>query len=257
MSTNKTPSTLVDWFDTPLGQSLYCAEEERIHSTIAQLKSQHALQLGTLTRTHSLLKASKAKTQLLLDANLHDTPSGLRAHPEAIPLEQNSFDLVLMPHTLDFCSNPHAVLREAHRILSPEGHVVIIGFNPYSLWGAWRACLRNSERFPWCGNRISLSRLKDWLALLDFQCAQGRMIYYRPPMHSEKWRARLAVLDKMGDRWWPLLAAVYLFVAKKRVIGVTPLRPAWRGKKIASPRLIYPAIRQMRHQSSCRRLKYG
>ena len=75
---------------------------------------------------------------------------------------------------------------------------------------------------PWCGKFFRLSRIKDWLALLDFETTHGTMLYYRPPLRNEGFMHRLHFLDKMGDRWWPMMAGAYLVVAKKRVLGVTP-----------------------------------
>ena len=40
-------------------------------------------------------------------------------------------------------------------------------------------------------------------------------------------------MEKAGDRWWPLMAAVYLIVAKKRVFGMTPLPIAWKAPRKA------------------------
>ena len=48
---------------------------------------------------------------------------------------------VVLPHVLEFEANPHQVLRESERVLIGEGHVVILGFNPWSLWGLWRLLL--------------------------------------------------------------------------------------------------------------------
>ncbi len=134
------------------------------------------------------------------------------------------------------------VLREVHRVLTPEGHIVILGFNPLSLWGLWRLAARR-RGIPWCGQFISLLRLKDWLALLDFELTHGSMLYYRPPLQHEGLRDRLYFLEKIGDRWWPLAAAVYLLVAKKRVLGVTPLVPAWRDKRALRARATQPAAK--------------
>jgi len=53
----------------------------------------------------------------------------------ALPFAAASIDLVLLPHVLEFASNPHQVLREVERVLVPEGQVVIAGFNPISLFG--------------------------------------------------------------------------------------------------------------------------
>ena len=52
---------------------------------------------------------------------------------------------------------------------------------------------------------------------------------------------RLYFLDKIGDRWWPMAAAVYMVVAKKRVAAMTPLRPAWRRQPLLANPLVRPA----------------
>jgi hypothetical protein len=37
---------------------------------------------------------------------------------------------------------------------------------------------------------------------------------------SERWLERFAWMDPVGDRWWPVLGAVYFLVAVKRVRGI-------------------------------------
>ncbi len=53
-----------------------------------------------------------------------------------LPFEAQSVDLLVMPHTLEFARDPHRLLREAERVLVPEGQLIILGFNSLSLWGA-------------------------------------------------------------------------------------------------------------------------
>ena len=57
---------------------------------------------------------------------------GALARPDALPLATDSVDALLLPHTLELHDNPHEVLREVARVLIPEGHVVVLGFNPVS-----------------------------------------------------------------------------------------------------------------------------
>lgn len=57
---------------------------------------------------------------------------------------------------------------------------------------------------------------------------------------------RLHFLDPAGDRWWPMAGAVYLLVAKKRVVGMTPLRPEWRTTKAFGRAVARPALRVIR-----------
>jgi len=130
-------------------------------------------------------------------------------------------------------------------VLRPEGHVVILGFNPMSLWGFRRLTARRPRVAPWCGKFFRLSRIKDWLALLDFETTHGTMLYYRPPLRNEGFMHRLHFLDKMGDRWWPMMAGVYLVVAKKRVVCVTPLPLSWKTKRVVGRAATQPAARGM------------
>ncbi|WP_223717365.1 class I SAM-dependent methyltransferase, partial [Escherichia fergusonii] len=65
-------------------------------------------------------------------------PVALRCDFHALPFPANSLDLVVLPHALELASDPHETLREVERVLVPEGRVVILGFNPASLWGLWQ-----------------------------------------------------------------------------------------------------------------------
>ncbi|CAN0507526.1 unnamed protein product, partial [Phaeothamnion confervicola] len=148
-----------------------------------------------------------------------DGPVGVRSDPCALPLQTASVDLVVLPHTLEFSSNPHQVLREVSRVLMPEGHVVLSGFNPWSLWGVRRLATRREGVYPWCGQFINLPRIKDWMALLGFELAGGRMCSYAPPLMSEKWSGRLSFMEAAGDRWWPFAGGIYYLHGIKRVQG--------------------------------------
>ena len=142
---------------------------------------------------------------------------------DALPFDTNSLDLVVLPHALELARDPHLALREVDRVLRPEGRVVIVGFNPGSLWGLrqhWgRLRLRLAPRsqrplfLPRTGEFMRYRRLRDWLRLLSFEVEAGRFGCYRPPVVSAKW------LDRY-ECWWPVFGAVYFVVAVKRVRGM-------------------------------------
>jgi SAM-dependent methyltransferase len=238
---------IVRWFDTPLGQSLQAVEAHRLRAVLPSLYGTVALQLGRIGKL-DLLDACVAPTRILIaeEAALYRPNGaveqrltglrtvGMRAESDALPLDERSVDVALLPHTLDFSDDPHPVLREVSRVLRPEGHVVILGFNPMSLWGMRRLIARRPRAVPWSGHFFRLARVKDWLALLDFECTDGGMLYYRPPLAGERAMERLYFMEQAGDRWWPLMAAVYLLVAKKRVFGMTPLPIAWKSRERAA-----------------------
>ncbi len=217
----------MSWFDQPLGRSLLASEADRLRNLLPGLYATSVLQLGRIGGI-DLFESCSAPRRILLDLPSASRDSSVLAMPEALPFEHASVDLMLLPHTLDFCLDPHQVLREVERVLMPESHVVILGFNPMSLWGLKRKLTKTDRRdVPWSGHFISLRRMKDWLKLLQFEITHGSMMYYRPPMRKQTNLDRFRVLDKMGDRWWPMMGGVYLIAAKKRVEGMTPIRPKW------------------------------
>lgn len=238
---------LCAWFAQSPGRSLLAVESYALRTVWPSLFGKVAVQLGCVGPV-DLLDACNAPVRALLD--LPGAPSARVARVygelEALPFDSRSVDLMLLPHTLEFCADPHQVLREVSRVLTPEGHIVVLGFNPFSLWGLWRLALRRRGAAPWTGNFLNLVRLKDWLKLLDFEFVQGSMLYYRPPVVKETTMERLRFLDKAGDRWWPMAGAVYLLVAKKRVVGMTPLRPEWRTPKVLGKAVARPALRVIR-----------
>ncbi len=214
-----------EWLATPLGQHVLAAEQALYDAAVTDIFGFNAVQLGLPQA--DLLHNSRISFKLLAGGQ-----GQLHCDFEQLPLATNSLDLVLLPHVLEFSSNPHQVLRDAERALVPEGHLIISGYNPFSLWGL-RRLLGKRTAYPWRGQFISLMRLKDWLALLGLEVVGGRMTCYAVPMRSPKWLARFDWMNKAGDRWWPMMGGVYFLVAKKRVMGMRLIRPQWGGKHLA------------------------
>jgi SAM-dependent methyltransferase len=174
---------------------------------------------------------------LQFSVGLEKTQPALIAAADFLPIQSNSIDLAIMPHTLEFSNNPHQILREVYRVLIPEGHIVISGFNPLSLWGISRYLKANRAEYPWNGNFIALLRLKDWLKLLDFETMGGQLCCYAPPFEQEKWRKRLSFMEAAGDRWWPIGGGVYFLHAIKHMHGMRVIKPGWK-KNIDSKKRI-------------------
>ena len=147
------------------------------------------------------------------------------ADPKWLPFPENSLDLIVLPHALEFTDDPHQLLREVYRTARPDGQVVIAGFNPFSLFGAKRY-FGHGETPPWNGSFIALYRLKDWLALLGFEVTGGGLDCYVPPFAQEKWLRRFGFFEHTGDRWWPIAGGVYYLRATKHVHGMRVITPA-------------------------------
>ena len=223
MSTLLNPQSPAAWLATPLGQYALENELRYVDETVADVFGFNALQLGL--PEHDFLRASRIPFKCCVAPA---GPAGLRARFRDLPIASNSIDLLVLPHVLEFSVNPHQILREVQRILMPEGHAVIMCFNPRSLWGLRRAFNRVPDDYPWDGQFIALPRLKDWLALLELEITAGRMGCYVPPFAQMKWIQRCRFMEAAGDRWWPIAGGVYFLHVVKRVRAMRVIMPKWR-----------------------------
>lgn len=213
---------------------------------MADVFGYHALQLGlpelqglranrmphrwvatdSMQATQSLPLPSEAEPiSLPFDAN-----AALYCDFDALPFPNQSLDLLVLPHALELSRDPHLTLREVERVLVPEGRVMILGFNPASMWGLRQRLGRARSAvglggrgalfLPRAGEFLGYWRLRDWLRLLSFEVEGGRFGCFRPPYRSARWLERSAWMEGVGERWWPVFGAVYFLVAVKRVRGM-------------------------------------
>lgn len=227
-------TSLSTWYESALGGYLLEREHAFFDAEVADVFGFHALQFGLAG--HDFLRVNRISTRMTVGS---DASCTIRADVCELPIATSSIDLVVLPHALEFSANPHQLLREVQRILVPEGHIVLSGFNPWSLWGVARLLAGRGPDYPWCGQFIGLPRLKDWFALLGFEVSAGRMAAYAPPWGGEKWLRRLRLMEQAGSRWWPIAGGVYFIHAIKRVKGAKLITPKWRmavsRKKVLSP----------------------
>ena len=234
---------LTQWLQTPAGRYLLAWEQSHLDVVVADLFGYHALQIGLAEL--DALRANRMPHRWVAAVSPEPAPEpepddGNEAAPrvgvalycdfDALPFDSHSLDLVVLPHALELARDPHLALREVDRVLVPEGRVVIVGFNPASLWGLRQRLGRLRRRLaaggapdlylPSAGEFIGFRRLRDWLRLLSFEVEAGRFGCYRPPVVTPKWLKRFAWMDQVGERWWPIFGAVYFVVAVKRVRGM-------------------------------------
>lgn len=230
---------LTQWLQTPAGRYVLEWEQRHLDGALADLFGFHALQLG-LPELEALRANRMPHRWVATDGTPLAAPTdepvlprcavALQCDFDALPFDTQSLDLVVLPHGLELARDPHLALREVERVLVPEGRVVVVGFNPTSLWGLrqrlghlrrWAARGGGASMFlPGAGEFMGYRRLRDWLRLLSFEVEAGRFGCYRPPLLSQKWLARLEWMEQAGDRWWPVFGAVYFVVAVKRVRGM-------------------------------------
>ena len=241
------------WLSSPAGAYLLEWEQDQVDALVADIFGYHAVQLGmpeldglrTNRMPHQWLASSDP------DSALAHKSLDFAAHSEALPFQADSLDLLVMPHSLELSLDAHASLREAHRVLVPEGHLVITGLNPTSLWG-WRH--KRSQWYqkwgysglsaPPCDELIAYWRLRDWLRLLGFEVKVSRFGCWRPAMDKAKWLHRWSWMDRLGAQWWPILGGAYVVVAVKKVHGARIVGARWKNRRPQTKAAVSIAQRQ-------------
>jgi len=231
MSLHHVDAGFENWLATALGQYWLAREQAYFDQAITDVFGYNALQLGR--PDCDFMRASRIPFRLRVGT---DSAVDVRADFRDLPVASHSIDLVVMPHVLEFNDHPHQILREVTRVLMPEGHVVITGFNPWSLWGLRRRLHRQAD-FPWGGRFINLPRIKDWCALLGLEIIAGQMSCYVPPVMQQKWLDRYRFMEAAGDRWWPIAGGVYCLQAVKRVHGMRLIMPRWSDRLVPAKAL--------------------
>ena len=244
---------LLDWYSSPVGDQFAGELQSKIEQLIPELFGYYALQVGHVVGDLDLLQSSKIGHKIHM--NLDSKQGNVVASPFSLPFPQDTLDLIVLPHTLDFAQKPHQVLREVHRVLISEGHIVLIAFNPLSFMGLSKLALLRSKRAPWAGHFYTARRLKDWLSLLDFTVIKVEHFGMRPPIQNSHVLKRLEFLNKIGKIGIDRLAGVQIFVAKKRVLTLTPRPQTWKPRtRIIPVNVAKPSARQANNVTTSRYL---
>ncbi len=223
---------LCEWFNDTPGKFLLEQEQRCLGELLPDLFGYYLVQMGHFGCLPDAMGRTRIRTCVVVSeegtADGGGGPTFVTGDISRLPIKSDAVDAVLMPHSLDFSLDPHQVLREAERVLIPEGRIIVMGFNPASLWGMWHLLRRRSGVFPWDTQFLPLRRLLDWLSLLGFDIESVHYLMHRPPLRSEGLMRRLSFLENGGGHWWSLKGGVYVVQAVKRVSTLTPVEPLWK-----------------------------
>ncbi len=221
---HKSPSAAgpAQWLSSELGRQLLAAESELLRGLLDDVFGLELLQLGGWGASRQLLSQSRTRRQTLI------APAGalaagfevdLVAQLHQLPIQSATVDAVLLPHTLEFEADPHAIVREADRVLTGEGQLIVLGFQPVSLWGLRGRAARQGYP-PGLQQMLGLGRVRDWLALLGYEVVLQRRYLYSRPWETGSSAGRRILRRGLFN---PLPASAWLLKARKHVYRMTPL----------------------------------
>lgn len=233
---------LADWLAGPLGSLLLREERAAVADSLECAFGLHCLQVGDWGGADAFLGSARTRRSALV-ATSPVPGAALVVDPAALPLQSDSVDVMLLPHTLEFAPDPHEVLREAARVLAGEGELVIVGFEPLGDWALRNAFTRGGSP-PGLVRTISAARLSDWLKLVGFEVGPAGRFLYAPPVAGLADGRLHRVFEAAGRRAWRRFSGAYLLHARKRVLTMTPVKLRQRVRTAVIGGLAEPAARR-------------
>lgn len=266
----------MDWIQSVAGRALIEQEAAHVHNALDSMFGDQFLQIGAWAADRFPGFARTQRTAVVSDCE-GDSISAI-TELDHLGIAADSIDVVLLPHVLETHGDPHGVLREVDRVLRSDGHIIILGFSPVSLWGLRH--LVTGRRFPPAIRRmISEHRLRDWLRLLNYAVDHSSFQYFHAPMFRRGSVRQHAAETCSGSRPAPgseepsgfdarrsksrLIGALrsshaaalqawrnhapfagcYMLVARKELYTVTPVRPSWKRRVRLVGGLVNPTTR--------------
>ncbi len=209
---------LRDFYETQLGAMARRMIRRGVRSMWPDVKGQRVLGLGYATpylrqflteaeRTFAFMPASKGV--------LHWPSEGrgltTLVDEAELPLPDFSVDRVLLVHGLESCEYQRDMLREAWRVLTGNGRLLIVAPNRRGIWA-------RLERTPlgW-GQPYSTAQLSRLLRDNMFTPTRSRRALYIPPLRTRALLRSAPAWERIGSRWFPTFSGVVLVEAGKQL----------------------------------------
>lgn len=220
---------LENWFQTPLGRQLLREEQRILEKELSCMFGYHLMQLS-INRRIELFQDSRICHCFAIGAGSPSADSKVATYGsmDALPLEDESVDVTILHHVLEFSHNPHQVLREASRVTIPRGYIIIFGFNPISTMGMIKPFAQLFSSSPiWKRNSLRKARITDWLQFLDCNTLRTQDGIYNLPLQHRRYLAYSARINRMLQRWGVPFGNFYCLIARKDRACMIPIRPDW------------------------------
>ncbi|MES1948525.1 methylase [Salinisphaera sp. C84B14] len=236
-----------EWLATPRARLFLQYERRVLTQLLPNLTGYRCVQIGRWGYGHATLAHAGTLCQWQLGFGV-DTRADIAFDGRHLPLASASVDALVLAHALEQVAEPHALLRECARVLNARGQLIILAFNPLSLWALRQGFpTRRTPRFRPCSAPPSASRLYDWLRLLEFE--PERLVRYGLGFPFFGGYHRVGE-DRRSARSIAWCAQAYGLCARRQVAPYTPIRKPLPGPR---KRAAVGLARQALHRVNCRR----
>ncbi|MGB0847368.1 MAG: class I SAM-dependent methyltransferase [Thiolinea sp.] len=217
------------WYRSAPGQNAARGVQSEVEGMTGDVFGYYALQLGAMAQQYTLLQESRISNCFTVaPLTTVSADVDLIADPAALPVEFDNVDLVVASHVLDCAASPSQVLREIERVLVPEGHCILIDYNPFSWRGIglfWKRLRKQDVPVTYTS-----FRLRDWFTVLGFEVLEIRTTGFRTRADNKLIFRRIRFLNKVFDRYCQLFGNVRLIHVRKKVSKRIMMKPRLRTK---------------------------
>ncbi len=236
------PSSPTSWHELPNGEIILDEINSQLAPWWPKLFGYYLLKIGALSGEINSTSCVIKQQITTIDKKLLDKSFDLSANKHCIyadiddlPIQQHSVDVCLLSHAFEFSLDPHHVIREANRVLIPNGYLVITGYNPFSLAGFNKLIPYRRQQCPWRERFFSPMRIKDWLQLMGFEILMEKTSLHSTLANNTGRGRFYPYWRKFADTYIASLGSIYIIVAKKRVLPLTPIKPKWQLRSKLTP----------------------
>ncbi|RLA02063.1 MAG: hypothetical protein DRQ47_07265 [Gammaproteobacteria bacterium] len=219
------------WRDIPSSNTLKQLIQQQLDLVLPSVHGYSLVTLGELSAVFEYQAAAVANVLRINTSHQVDVCASFNQ----LPLASDDIDAIFLPLLIEQTELPHQLLREAVRSLRPGGKLILVAFNPMSIWGLYKLVMSRTGNLPWKLPFFRLGRLTDWLSLLGLEVTLEHGLFARPPgsefhKHSQK----------IGSAAYSRFGAINFLVAEKNIKTLTPIRKPWKQPSVVSPSIIEP-----------------
>ena len=136
-----------------------------------------------------------------------------------LPLPDLSIDCLLMVHAVENSENLRPLMREAWRVLSDSGRLIVVVPNRRGIWA------RFEQRSPFGhGHPYSQGQIKRLLRDSLFAPTEQEHALFVPPSQKRILLQSAQAFERMGNRWFQAISGVLLIEASKQLYAGTPVQ---------------------------------
>ncbi len=214
---------LNEFYRRPLGQAARRMIQRRIQEIWPDLRGMSLLGLGYATPYLRAYQGQARRVFAAMPARQGVVPwppngPGLVALTDEgeLPFEDRSIDRLLMVHAVEHGEQLRAMMREAWRVLSDSGRILIVVPNRRGIWA-------RLERTPF-GHGLPYTHRQARKLLQDslFTPVDAGRALYIPPSRRRFVLTSASAVERIGHRLFPTFSGVLLLEAIKQIYAAAP-----------------------------------